>query len=89
MKTSDIVQLKRDLTGAIDAAGRGEFRWFILLEKLDEFGYDLIRRQPDPALPKRLREEFYGRPNDDQKPAETIDTPKAEPDPTDRLFAAD
>lgn len=46
MRTSDIVQLKRYLNNAIDTAGRGEWRGFILLEKLDELGFDLTRRPP-------------------------------------------
>jgi hypothetical protein len=46
MKASDIVQLKRDLTTAIDAAGRGEQRWYVLIEKLDELGYDIVQRPP-------------------------------------------
>lgn len=49
MRTSDIVQLKRDLNNAIDTAGRGEWRGFILLEKLDELGFDLTRRPPSPG----------------------------------------
>lgn len=46
MRASEIVQLKRELNNAIDAAGRGEWRGFILLEKLDELGFDLTRRSP-------------------------------------------
>ena len=49
MKISEIVQLKRDLNNAIDAAGKGEFRWFTFLEKLDELGYDLTRRAASPG----------------------------------------
>lgn len=49
MRTSDIVQLKRDIISAIEAAGKKEFGWFVLLEKLDELGYDLIQRTPSPG----------------------------------------
>lgn len=46
MKTSEIVELSRDLNAAIDVAGKGEFRWFALATKLDELGYDVTKRQP-------------------------------------------
>lgn len=48
MKTSDIVQVKRDMITAMDAAGKKEFGWFVMLEKLDELGYDLVQRSPSP-----------------------------------------
>lgn len=46
MKTSEILELSRDLNAAIDVAGKGEFRWFMLATKLDELGYDVTKRQP-------------------------------------------
>lgn len=46
MKTSDIVQMKRDITIALDAAGRKEMGWYVFVEKMDELGYDIVQRPP-------------------------------------------
>lgn len=56
MKISDIIQWKRDGNDAVDTAGRGEFRWFLLFEKLDELGYDVVQRPVSPASIARVME---------------------------------
>jgi hypothetical protein len=53
MKTSDIVQLKRDITTALGAAGRGEMGWYIFVEKMDDLGYDIVQRPP-ASQPERV-----------------------------------
>lgn len=70
MKTSDIVQLKRDITTALDAAGRKEMGWYVFVEKLDELGYDIVQRPPvtkplqtssvDWIEPPRVQTDFDG-----------------------------
>ena len=48
MRTSEIVQVVRDVEQAMKDAGRGEFHGMKLLVRLDEMGYDLQKRPLSP-----------------------------------------
>lgn len=89
MKTSDVVQLLRAVEMAMEAAGRGEFRALKMIQVLDDYGIDLVQRDPSPLTTTQANVEaatHIARLVDPDAGAAAMPTDNLGADP-DRLFA--